>query len=143
MEREVLGKGEGKVEKRAKILLIDDDPDFVEATRKVLESRDYQVAVAYSGAEGLQKAMEDKPDVILLDIIMPAKDGFNVCEEFKESDELGDIPVLMLTSYSQRKGDTRIPVSHGFGLEAEDYIDKPVQPAVLIERIEKQLARIG
>jgi DNA-binding response OmpR family regulator len=72
---------------------------------------------------------------------MPGEHGFNICEELKGSDEFADIPVLMLTSFSQKAGETSIPVSQGFGLEAEDYIDKPVQPAVLLDRIEGHLKR--
>ncbi len=129
------------MESRARILLIDDDPDFVKATVKVLESGNYEVIVAYDGAEGLRKVREEAPDLILLDVIMPGEHGFNVCEELKGSDEFADIPVLMLTSFSQKAGETSIPVSQGFGLEAEDYIDKPVEPAVLLERIEGHLKR--
>lgn len=129
------------MEDRARILLIDDDPDFVKATVKVLESGNYDVVVAYDGAEGLKKVREEAPDLILLDIIMPGKHGFNICEELKGNDEFADIPVLMLTSFAQKSGETSIPVSQGFGLEAEDYIDKPVQPAVLLERVEEHLKK--
>ncbi len=129
------------MEKRAKILLIDDDPDFVQATRKVLESKPYEVIVAYNGEEGLRKARDEKPDLILLDIIMPLTDGFTVCEELKSNPEFADIPVLMITSFSQRVGETTLAVSRGFSLEAEDYIDKPIKPAELLARVEKQLRK--
>ena len=129
------------MEERARILLIDDDPDFVTATKKVLESKPYDVIVAYDGEEGLQKMRDDKPDLVLLDIIMPLTDGFTVCEEIKGNPEFADIPVLMITSFSQRVGETTLSVSRGFSLEAEDYIDKPVKPAELLARIEKQLRK--
>jgi DNA-binding response OmpR family regulator len=90
------------MEPRAKILIIDDDFDFVHATRKVLESVPYEVIVAFDGEEGLQKAREEKPDLILLDIIMPLRDGFTVCDELKSSPEFAQVPILMLTSFSQR-----------------------------------------
>ena len=128
-------------EERARILIIDDDPDFVQATKKVLESKPYEVLVAYDGEEGLQKTREEQPDLILLDIIMPLTDGFTVCEEIKGNPEYADIPVLMLTSFSQRVGETTLSVSRGFSLEAEDYIDKPVKPAELLARVEKQLRK--
>lgn len=131
------------MEKQAKILLIDDDPDFVQATRKVLESKPYEVIVAYDGEEGLQKAQDEKPDLILLDIIMPLTDGFTVCEELKGNPEFDDIPVLMITSFSQRVGETTLSVSRGFALEADDYIDKPIKPADLLARVEKQLRKKG
>ncbi len=131
------------MEERTKILLIDDDPDFVQATKKVLESKPYEVIVAYDGEEGLQKARDESPDLILLDIIMPLEDGFTVCEELKGNPEFEDIPVLMLTSFAQRVGQTTLSMSRGFTLEAEDYIDKPVKPTELLARIEKQLRKKG
>lgn len=124
---------------KAKILLIDDDVDFVEATKIVLESKPYEVIVAYEGNEGLQKARAEKPDLIILDVIMPVKDGFTAAEELKRDTELSKIPVMMLTSYAERGGETSIAASRGLTLEAEDYIDKPVRPEELLERVEKQL----
>ena len=129
--------------KKAKILLIDDDVDFVEATKIVLESKPYEVIVAYEGNEGLRKASEEKPDLIILDVIMPVKDGFTVAEQFKKDPELSKIPVVMLTAYSGMGGETSVPVSAGLTLEAEDYIDKPVSPGELLQRVEKQLKKIG
>ena len=131
------------MEKKAKILLIDDDVDFVEATKIILESKPYEVIVAYDGDEGLQKARDENPDLIILDIIMPVKDGFTAAEQFKKDPQLSKIPVLMLTSFSQRVSETSIPVSRGFTLEAEDYIDKPVSPEELLARVEKHLKRVG
>ncbi len=131
------------MEKRPKILLIDDDTDFVEATKMVLESGPYEVIVAYEGEEGLQKAREENPDLILLDIIMPVKDGFTAAEQLKKDPQLSKIPVIMLTSYSSRKGGTSIPASRGLELEAEDYVEKPVTPTELLNIVEKYLKRAG
>lgn len=125
----------------AKILLVDDDPDFVEATRTVLESMPYEVIVAYDGEEGLAKARQERPDLILLDIIMPTQDGFHVCEKLKSDPELWDIPVIMITSLSQRIGETTYSVHDGMMLEADDFIDKPVRPAELLARIARLLRR--
>ncbi len=129
------------MEKQAKVLLIDDDPDFVAATTIVLESKPYQVITALDGDEGLKKARQEKPDVIILDVIMPTKDGFAVCEEIKKQPDLADIPVLMLTSFAQRVGESTVSVSKGLSTEAEDYIDKPVNPNELIRRIERLLRK--
>lgn len=126
---------------KAKILLVDDDQDFVEATKLVLESKPYEVIVAYDGDEGLAKARRDRPDLIILDIIMPVKDGFNAAEELKKDSELSEIPVLMLTSFSQRVGETSLSVSQGLTLDTEDYVDKPVSPEELLRRVEKLLKR--
>ncbi|HEX75467.1 MAG TPA: response regulator [Dehalococcoidia bacterium] len=126
---------------KAKILLVDDDQDFVEATRLVLESKPYEVIIAYDGDEGLAKARQEKPDLIILDIIMPVRDGFNAAEQLKKDPELGNIPVLMLTSFSQRVGETSLSVSQGLTLDAEDYVDKPVSPDDLLKRVEKLLKK--
>lgn len=126
-----------------KILIIDDDPDFVEVTRTVLESKPYEVIVAYDGDGGLQMAREDNPDLIILDIIMPGKDGFSVAEQLKKDAELSKIPVLVLTSFAEKGGESSIAVSGGLTLETEDYIDKPVSPGELLSRVEKHLRRTG
>lgn len=131
------------MERKAKILLVDDDADFVESTKMVLESKPYEVIVAVNGDEGLRKAREENPDLILLDIIMPVEDGFTAAEELKSDPQLAKIPVLMLTSYSSKGAETSIPRSRGFELEAEDYIDKPVSPQDLLDTISKYLKKAG
>jgi CheY-like chemotaxis protein len=127
------------VERKAKILLVDDDVDFVESTKIVLESKSYEVIVAVNGDEGLRKAREEKPDLILLDIIMPVEDGFTAAEQLKKDPKLGGIPVLMLTSFSTKGTETSIPRSRGYELEAEDYLDKPISPKDLLATVEKHL----
>ncbi|MBI2958341.1 MAG: response regulator [Chloroflexi bacterium] len=117
-----------------RVLLIDDDLDFLESTRLVLQSK-YEVDTASSGEEGLRKARGSQPDVILLDIIMPFTDGFSVAKSLKKVPRLAKVPVLMLTSFSERVGESTIPVSRGYELEAEDYIAKPVTPDELLRRV--------
>lgn len=129
------------MDKKAKILLIDDDVDFVETTKIILESKPYDVVVAYNGDEGLQKAREENPDLILLDVIMPVEDGFTAAEQLKRDPKLSKIPVLMLTGFAAKRGGSAIPVSRGFTLEAEDYIEKPVSPEELLARLEKYLKK--
>ena len=131
------------MEKKAKILLIDDDIDFVESTKIILESKPYEVIVAHNGDEGLQKAREGNPDLILLDVIMPVKDGFTAAEQIKKDPQLSKIPVLMLTAFAAKGQETSIPVSRGFTLETEDYIDKPISPKELLARVEKHLKKAG
>lgn len=125
--------------KKAKILVIDDDIDFINATRTVLESKPYEVVTAYDGEEGLRKARQEKPDLVLLDVIMPVKDGFTAAEQFKKDPTLAKIPVLMLTSFSQRVAETNIPASRGLELNAEDYIEKPVSPKDLLAAVARYI----
>ncbi len=127
------------MERSPKILLIDDDVDFVEATKIVLESKPYEVIVALDGEEGLRKARKENPDLILLDVIMPVKDGFTAAEQLKKDPQLSKIPLIMLTSFSTRGQGSGIPRSRGAALEAEDYIEKPVSPQELLRRIEMYL----
>jgi two-component system alkaline phosphatase synthesis response regulator PhoP len=131
------------MKKRAKILLVDDDIDFVETTKVILESKPYEVIVAKNGDEGLRKAREEKPDLILLDVIMPVKDGFTAAEQLKKDPQLSKIPTLMLTAFAEKRMETSIPVSRGFTLETEDYIEKPVSPEELLARVEKYLKEAG
>ena len=123
-----------------KILLVDDDPDFVEATKVVLESRhDYSLLTASDGVFGLAIARAEQPDLIILDVLMPFEDGFETARELKTDPALSNIPIMMLTSFSQRRGETDVSVAKGLELEAEDYVEKPVEPQELLRRVDKIL----
>jgi DNA-binding response OmpR family regulator len=118
------------------ILLVDDDPDFVEATCAVLESALYEVQVAYSGAEAWDRVRESCPHLIILDVIMPGEDGFQLLKRLRADATLQAIPVMMLTSLPNGLS----PVSaDAAGENVQDYVDKPVRPAELLKRIEKLL----
>jgi two-component system alkaline phosphatase synthesis response regulator PhoP len=126
---------------KAKILLIDDDPDFVAANKMVLEESSYQVITAGQGDEGLKKARQEKPDLILLDVIMPVKDGFTAAEQLKSDPQLARIPVVMLTAYSTKGQGTGVAVGRGMRLEAEDYLEKPVSPEQLLAAVKQHLRK--
>jgi two-component system alkaline phosphatase synthesis response regulator PhoP len=132
-----------RMQGKAKILIVDDDVDFVESTKTILEAEPYNVIVANQGDEGLQKARDENPDLIILDVIMPVKDGFTAAEQLKKDPELSKIPVIMLTAFSAKGGETSIPRSRGFTLETEDYIEKPVRPEDLLAAVEKILRSAG
>jgi two-component system, OmpR family, alkaline phosphatase synthesis response regulator PhoP len=122
--------------KTVRILLIDDDVDFVKATTKVLESKPYEVIVAFDGKEGLEKARSEKPDLVILDILMPKVDGFAVADQFKKDESLSKIPVVALTSFSDSYGQP-------FAFEVSDFIQKPVSPKDLLAKVGKHLERRG
>ncbi|MHB1004012.1 MAG: response regulator [Chloroflexota bacterium] len=124
-----------------KILLVDDDPDFIETTRIVLASRAYNVLSAGNGEEAMHMIRKEKPDLIILDVIMPTKDGFLTCEELKKDPDLQHIPVLMLTSLAQKLPETNYSMQQGMMLEADDFVDKPVAPEELLMRVERLLHR--
>jgi two-component system alkaline phosphatase synthesis response regulator PhoP len=124
-----------------KILIVDDDPDLVEAVTMILESKDYDVIAAYGGIEGLEKAKTEEPDLIVLDVMMPDKDGYAVCKELKADPQYSKIPILLLTAVVSKISTTRYTQQMGLETEADDYIDKPVEPAELVKRIEILLGR--
>ena len=124
-----------------KILIVDDDPDLVEAVTMILESKDYDVIAAYGGIEGLEKAKAEDPDLIVLDVMMPDKDGYAVCKELKADPKYSNIPILLLTAVVSKISTTRYTQQMGLETEADDYIDKPVEPAELVKRIEILLGK--
>jgi two-component system, OmpR family, alkaline phosphatase synthesis response regulator PhoP len=127
------------MDKKYRILLVDDDPDFVKATTIVLESKNYEVLTASDGIEGLETARKEIPDLILLDVIMPSRDGFTAAEKLKEDPALSKIPVVMLTSFSAARAGTSIAANRGMNLDAEDYLDKPVSPDDLLACVQQFL----
>ena len=124
------------------VLIVDDDTDFVEATRVILESNAYDVKTARSREEAMQEITQDKPDLILLDVMMKRmNDGFTLCHELKHDEQLKKIPVIMITSVTQSTGLRFSPGTDGEYLEAEDYMDKPVEAPDLLAKIDRLLKR--
>jgi len=124
-----------------KILIIDDDSDFVEAITLILRPKKFEVVAAYNGKEGIEKVKSERPDLIVLDVMMPEKDGYSVCKELKSDPQWSHIPVLLLTAVVSHVPTTRFTQQMGMETEADDYIDKPVEPEVLVKRIEALLAK--
>ena len=120
---------------KSKILVVDDDPDFVEATKLILEKGGYEVDVAYDGNEGLDKVKSCRPDAIVLDVMMPEKDGYAVCKELKADDQYSDIPILLLTAVVSHISETHYTPRMGMETEADDYLDKPADPKEILNRI--------
>jgi two-component system alkaline phosphatase synthesis response regulator PhoP len=124
-----------------KILIVDDDPDLVEAVSIILESKGYAVAAAYGGVEGLEKAKTENPDLIVLDVMMPDKDGYEVCKELKTDEKYRSIPILLLTAVVSKISSTKYTQQMGMETEADDYVDKPVEPDELVRRIEALISK--
>lgn len=118
-----------------KILIVDDDPDLVEAVSMLLEAEGMIPIAAYGGVEGLEKAKSENPDLIVLDVMMPDKDGYAVAKELAASESLSDIPVIMLTAVVDHIGDSHYSHASGKDLVADDYFQKPVDPEALVVRI--------
>ncbi|NWF52235.1 MAG: response regulator [Nitrospirae bacterium] len=121
---------------KKKILLVEDDFDFAEATKIILEKKSYDVVIAHDGTEGLKKAQTMRPDLIILDVMMPEMDGYEVCSRLKADPEYRHIPILLLTAVGEAIPTTKYTIEMGMKTEADDYISKPVEPVVLVERVE-------
>jgi len=130
-----------------KILIIDDDPDIVEAMRMPLEANLYDVVTASNGKDGLQRAKEEIPDLIILDVMMETDtEGFHVAYELRSEEpdseykDCRNIPILMITAISQKKGMNFSPEKDDTFLPVDGFIEKPVQPKDLLENVAEFLA---
>jgi len=118
-----------------KILIVEDEKDMVTGLRFNLEARDYTVIVAYDGETGYQKALSEKPDLVILDIMLPKLNGYEVCKSLKK--EIPDLPIIMLTAKSQES-----EIVTGLEIGADDYITKPFSVLELLARIKALFRRI-
>ncbi|MCB0698163.1 MAG: response regulator transcription factor [Chitinophagaceae bacterium] len=119
-----------------KILIVDDEPDIVEFISYNLKSKGYQIATAYDGIEALRKAKEFRPDLVLLDVMMPNKDGMQTLRELRQTPDLENVAIIFLTALSDEKSEIE-----GLKLGADDYIAKPIKPELLLTRIAAALRR--
>jgi two-component system alkaline phosphatase synthesis response regulator PhoP len=119
-----------------KILLVDDEPDIVEFLKYNLERENFEVLVSYNGKDAIKK-LTLQPDLIVLDIMMPEMDGFEVYEEIKKSEEFREIPIIFLTAKSGETDEIK-----GLDLGASDYIQKPISPKKLVARIKSNLRKV-
>jgi len=126
---------------KAKILLVDDDQDFLEMHEAVLKNHGYDVLTASSGHEGLEKVRAEMPDVIILDLMMEKYDtGFSFSKEIKNDPLFKKIPILMVTAVAEATGYRFSLEEDGYWMKTDDFLDKPVLPDVLIDKVEKLLA---
>ena len=119
---------------KKRILLVDDEVDFVEVLRVRLEDSNYEVIVAYNGEEGLERAEKEEPDLIILDIMLSKISGFDVCRKLKIDENFKKIPIIMLTAKFQAND-----IKFGMAMGADAYITKPFEPQVLIEKMRELL----
>ena len=121
---------------KKRILIVDDDPDFVTAIRKILTSADYNVDVAGSVEDGMKAIKERMPDLILLDVMMEKyDDGFNMCYDLKHDDRYRGIPVIIITAVTEVTGLKFSPETDGEYLEADDYVRKPIRAEALLDKV--------
>ena len=130
------------MEQRLKILVVDDDPDIIEAITTVLESvEEYDVRTARDGVECMEAVKEDVPDLLILDLLMPRKDGFAVVRDLRENPRYRKLPVMILTSVREDASYRRYELEMGVRMDVQDYIEKPVPPVELMRRVGNLLKR--
>lgn len=129
--------------KNNKILIIDDDIDLTSALQAMLESNQYAVSSAASKEEGMDKIKADKPDLIILDVMMETwQDGFDMARELKGNTEYADIPILMLTGVEDKTGiEFKSEAGDPEWLPVDGFLDKPVDAKVLIDEVQKILSK--
>ncbi|NCO59845.1 MAG: response regulator [Deltaproteobacteria bacterium CG_4_8_14_3_um_filter_51_11] len=108
------------------VLVVDDDPDLVETVGMMLESKGCEVGRAYDGVEAEESIKMRRPDLIVLDVMMPRKDGYVLCAELKADAKTRDIPVVLLTAVGEAVPTTRYSHADGMTTEADDYVPKPI-----------------
>lgn len=119
------------------VLIVDDDPDLVETVAMMLESKGFEVGKAYDGIEGEAAIKQRRPDVLVLDVMMPRKNGYQLCKELKSNKWTSDIPIVMLTAVGDAVPTTSYSHAEGMAMEAEDFIPKPVDAATLVEAVQR------
>ncbi len=120
------------------VLLVDDEPDLIELLQYALENAGYRVVTAGDGEEGLRVAEEERPDLAVLDIMMPKMDGIQLTQRLRENAQLRLTPILMLTARAE-EGDEIAGLDAG----ADDYVTKPVSPKKLVTRVKAMLRRVA
>jgi len=124
----------------SKILVVDDDPDFVEATRLVLVSAGHEVVSASDGDKGLAMVKKEDPDLVVLDVIMKTVlDGLHVSQEMADDPHQAEIPILMVTSIANSDYAALFPTDEY--IHIDDFVSKPIAPDTLLQRVDKLLKK--
>jgi len=129
-------RGKTESEPRGRVLVVDDEPDIVRLLTFALQADGYQVYSAKNGSEGLERARQDKPDIVILDVMMPGMDGFEVCNELRSKPDTSSLPIIMLSALGQVSDRVK-----GLRAGADDYVPKPVNLDELSARVASLLSR--
>ncbi|HID38271.1 MAG TPA: response regulator [Calditrichaeota bacterium] len=125
-----------------KIMIIDDDIDLVEALRLTLEDAGFEVIDAQDGKKGLEKMVTEKPDLVILDVMMGTQDeGFHIAYQMRSNEEIKDIPIIMLTAIGQETGFSFDKEKDEDFLPVEEFLEKPVDPDKLVEVVKSTLGQ--
>ena len=127
---------------KAKVLIADDDQDIRESVQAILESRQYEVVTAAGRTEGMDKIESEKPDLVILDVMMSSwQDGFEMARELKKDPQYKEMPILMMTGVKEQTGlDFKSSAGDPTWCPVEGFLDKPVEPEILIAEVERLLS---
>ena len=124
----------------AKILVVDDDKDFIKITSMILQANNYEVVTAANGEQGLKAMRREKPDLVILDVMMSyVLDGIDVRRTMAQDRDLKDIPVIMATSLTAAKAQGALPTDEY--VPASEWIHKPIDPDILLDHVKKSLGK--
>lgn len=115
---------------KKRILIVDDEEDILNLLKFRLEANSYEVLIASDGQEGLNKARNEKPDLVILDLMLPKIDGYKVCRMLKFDESYKNIPIIIFTAKNQKKDEDL-----GKEMGADAYVTKPFEPEMLLEKI--------
>ncbi len=131
------------MEKHPYILVVDDDPDILDGILAVLESQPYRILTARDGRRCLEMIELERPDLLILDLLMPRMDGFAVIRHLRENPDYDALPIMVLTTVVEDASRRRYELETGQGMDVQDYIQKPVLPGELIRRVKRILEPVN
>ncbi len=121
------------------VLLVDDDPDILENLETVLGTQPYRLGTARDGRQALTMIKADRPDLLILDMLMPRLDGWGVIRELRCDPDYAGLPIMVLTTVVEDASRRRYELEVGMGMDVQDYVQKPAKPAELLQRVDKLL----
>jgi len=125
------------MEKDTYILVVDDDPDILDGIITILETQPYRLATARDGKQCMDMLRQEKPDLLILDLLMPRMDGWGVIREMRSEPRFADVPSMILTTVIEDASRRRYELETGMAMDVQDYVQKPARPADLLKRVEK------
>jgi CheY-like chemotaxis protein len=125
----------------AYILIVDDDPDILEGITTILESQPYRLATARDGKKCLEMLMQETPDLLILDLLMPRMDGWGVIREMRSEPRFASVPIMVLSTVVEDASRRRYELETGMGMDVQDYIQKPAKPDELLRRVARLLKK--
>ncbi len=127
------------MDKQPYIIITDDDPDIIENLLTILGTQPYRLGMARDGKQCVALIKQERPDLLILDMLMPRMDGWGVIRELRSDPLYADLPIMVLTTVVEDASRRRYELEVGMAMDVQDYLQKPAKPAELLQRVEKLL----